>query len=158
MGVTMNRSETMAAAVAGLAAAVALVACEPKRAAEPPAPAAPGSAQPAAPRISDFSQPMTARGNEPFWALSIVGATLTLTRPDHADLVAQAPGAAIRPGQATWIAKAADGQTLKVNLYVSPCSDGMSDLSYPMNAEVELASETLRGCAAKTAELPKPAG
>jgi uncharacterized membrane protein len=38
------------------------------------------------------------------------------------------------------------------------CSDGMSDLKYPMSAEVVLVNETLKGCAARTAELPKEGG
>ena len=128
-------------------AALALVACQPQAPDERPAPA------PAAPATSDFSQPMTARGNEPFWSLSLDGTHLTLTRPDHPDLVAETPGAAIQPGRATWIARSADGQQLTVSLYVSECSDGMSDRRYPMTAEVVLRNEALRGCAAKTEEL-----
>ena len=128
-----------------------LAACQPKPAEEKAAPAA---LAPAA-RVSDFSQPMTARGNEPFWAVTIEGVTLTLKRPDRPDLVATAPGAAIEPGQATWVAKSADGQQLTVTLRLSECSDGMSDLKYPMAAEVALLNETLHGCAAKTADLPR---
>jgi len=70
----------------------------------------------------------------------------------------EAPGAAIQPGRAVWVAKAADGQQLTVTFYVSECSDGMSDLKYPMTAEVVLMSETLRGCASKTAERPREGG
>jgi uncharacterized membrane protein len=135
--------------------ALALASCGPETS-KPAAPAAPANA--AAPgKVSDFSQPITARGNEPFWALIIDGVSFTLKRPDLPDLVATAPGARIQPGQASWTATAPDGRVLKVSLYVSECSDGMSDLDYPMSAEVELANETLRGCAAKTSELP-PAG
>jgi uncharacterized membrane protein len=106
--------------------------------------------------ITDFSGPMIARGNEPFWAVKMEGKTFTLQRPDHPDVVFEAPGAQIKPGRGVWSAKAADGQTLTVTLYVSDCSDGMSDLNYPFVAEVEFAGETLRGCAAKVADLPKP--
>jgi uncharacterized membrane protein len=131
-----------------------LAACQPRgteeTAATPPAPAPAAAA-----RVSDFSQPITARGNEPFWAVRIDGTRLVLLRPEAPDAVYVAPGARISPGVASWEAKAADGKLLKVTLYVSPCSDGMSDASYPMTAEVEAAGETLRGCAAKTAELPR---
>jgi uncharacterized membrane protein len=139
----------------GLAALLALAACQPKAPDKPPA-AAPAAAPPS---VSDFSRPMTAHGNEPFWSLSLDGTHLKLTRPDHPDLIAETPGAVIQPGRATWIAKAADGQQLTVTFYVSDCSDGMSDRTYPMTAEVVLLDEGLRGCAAKTAELksaPKP--
>ena len=137
-----------------LAAGAVLGGCQPKPPEKPPAP--PAAAR-AAPTVSDFSQPMTARGNEPFWALRIEGTRFTLSRPDQPDVVYEAPGARISPGTAAWTAKAADGRTLKVTLYVSPCSDGMSDLAYPMTSEVELATdgEVLRGCAAKTADLKR---
>ena len=117
--------------------------------------AAARSPAPAAIRTTDFSQPMTARGNEPFWAVRIEGTRLTLLRPDKPETVSEAAGARISPGVGSWDAKAADGRVMKVTLYVSPCSDGMSDLAYPMTAEVEADGETLRGCAAKTAELPR---
>ena len=81
-----------------------------------------------------------------------------LVLEDHADLVAQAPGAAIDGGRAVWIAKGSGGEQLTVTLYASACSDGMSDLKYPMSAEVAVVNETLQGCAAKTAELPREGG
>lgn len=136
-----------------------LQACQPQSPSSGPAPpsvAAPAEAQTDPPRnVLDISQPLTARGNEPFWALSIDGTKMVLKRPDHPDLTAEAPGAALGGGRAVWVAKAADGQQLTVTLYVSDCSDGMSDARYPMSAEVVLLNEVLHGCAAKTAELPR---
>jgi uncharacterized membrane protein len=127
----------------------ALGGCQP----ETKPPAAP-LVEPTGPStVSDFSKPMTARGNEPFWALTIDGTQMKLTRPDQPDLQAEAPGAVIKPGQASWTAKATDGQDIKVSLYVSDCSDGMSERRYPMTAEVVLRTETLRGCADQTAKL-----
>ena len=133
-----------------LVALAALAACR-QQTAEAPAP------EPEAPAVavSDFSQPMTARGTEPFWAVRVEGTTLTLLRPDAPELAFQAPGMAARPGEAVWEAKAADGQTLKLTIRVSECSDGMSDLRYPMAAEAEVAGQLLMGCAAKTSELPR---
>jgi len=142
-------------------AALVLCACQPQAPDGAPAaqPAdAPAAALPPAPAVSDFSQPMTARGTEPFWAVRIDGVKFTLLRPDHPDAVFEAPGATITPGRAEWQARGADGAMMKVTLLVSDCSDGMSDLKYPMTAEVELGGETLRGCAAKTAELPREGG
>jgi uncharacterized membrane protein len=118
----------------------------------PPAPPEPEAPPPT---ISDFSGAIDARGTEPFWAVKVRGTQLTLSRPDAPDLIAEAPGATIRPGTATWTGKAADGTTLKLTLYVSPCLDGMSDLRYPMSAEVTLPGVTYSGCAAKTAQMPR---
>lgn len=137
----------------GLVALTVLAACQPQDpgAARAPEPAA----EPArAVTVTDFSQPITALGTEPFWSLKIDGARFTLTRPDHKDLVAEAPGAMIEPGRGFWIARGPEGAQLSVTLTVSPCSDGMSDRAYPMSAEVVLMNETLVGCAIKTAEMP----
>ena len=131
-------------------ALLALAACgrEPS-----PPPAAPAKAA-----DSDFSKPMEARGTEPFWALSIRGTTLTLTRPDKPLLTVIVPGAVIRPNEASWTGKTADGQALKVTLYASACSDGMSDHAYGFAAEVDVPGERpLIGCADKATAMPKPA-
>ncbi|MFN4176962.1 COG3650 family protein [Phenylobacterium sp.] len=145
--------------------ALLLCACQPRapdgQPAPPPVPPpaeAPASRfEPMSP-VSDFGAPITARGTEPFWAVTIDGTRLTLARPDRPEATFEAPGAAIQPGKAVWDAKAADGAAMRVTLYVSTCSDGMSDFSYPLTAEVELGAETLRGCAAKTAELRREGG
>lgn len=135
-------------------AALALSACQQQA----PEPAA-ATRAPAPGIVSDFSQPMIARGNEPFWAVRIDGTRFTLMRPGEAEVVFEAPGASIVPGRAAWVARSADGREMRLTLYVSECSDGMSDQRYPMTAEVQLTgSETLRGCAAKTADLPRAGG
>lgn len=147
-------------------AMLVLAACQPQdpdgQPAAPPAdaPAAPATATPAATSGGmDIGQPISARGTEPFWALDVTGGTkFKLTRPDQPDVLAEAPGAAMSPDGATWVAKSAKGEQLTVTLKMGECSDGMSDLKYPMSAEVVLVNETLKGCAAKTAELPKEGG
>lgn len=131
-----------------MVALFALAACGPK-----PAPAAPPPVKAA---DGDFSKPMEARGTEPFWALSIQGTTLTLTRPDQPVLTAVAPGAVIQPNQASWNGKTADGQALEVTLYASACSDGTSDHAYAFAAEVHVpGGSPLSGCADKVTAMPK---
>jgi uncharacterized membrane protein len=147
-------------------AMLALCACQPQdpdgKPAEAPAdaPAAPAAATPAASTGGmDIGQPIRALGTEPFWALDITGGTkFKLSRPDQPDLLAEAPGSAMSPGGATWVARGAKGEQLTVTVKLGECSDGMSDLKYPMTAEVVLLNETLKGCAAKTAELHKEGG
>jgi uncharacterized membrane protein len=137
-----------------LAVALALSACGKPAPQPAPAPAP----KPATPNTAlDLSQPITANGTEPFWSLNIDGRRFRLSRPEQPDLVATSPGATIMPGRATWIAMGPAGQ-MTVTLYVSDCSDGMSDRRYPMTAEVAVLNETLHGCAAKTAALSPPAG
>lgn len=97
-------------APAACLAALALCACQPQdpegNAAPPPAdaPAATDAAAPASSGGMDISQPITARGNEPFWAVAITdGTKFRLTRPDQPDVTAEAPGAALSPrGRPGW--------------------------------------------------------
>lgn len=131
---------------AGLCALI-LCGCQQKAATPAPAPAPP------AVTVSDFNKPITALGAEPFWSVTIKGTQLQLARPDETDVVATAPGATIEPGQAAWIGKTAEGQTLEVKVFVSPCSDGMSDRAYPMTSEVTLGRNSWHGCAVKSADL-----
>ena len=124
-----------------MVALLALAACSPKPAAAPPATPPKGT-------VGDFSKPLDAHGTEPFWALTIRGTTLTLTRPSQAALTAVAPGAVINPSEASWIGKMADGREMKVIFYSSACSDGMSERTYAYSAEVDLPGESpLTGCA-----------
>lgn len=152
-----------------LVAVLGLVGCSPQApdgaAAPPPAdaPAAPVVTPEMAKKIgtTDFSGPMIARGNEPFWAVKMEGTKFTLMTPGQPDKIFEAPGAMIRPGRGEWQAKS-DGQTMTVTLYVSDCNDGMSDIHYPMVAEVSLPSGAgfestahYRGCAGKMSDLAK---
>lgn len=149
----MSRDLTIIRPLPAILCALALAACERAAPGEGPPPP---PAKPAAGGGMDIGQPITARGTEPFWALHITdGTKLRLTRPDQPDLAAEAPGAAVQPGRAVWVARTSDGRQMTVTLYQGECSDGMSDLRYPMAAEVTLPNERLSGCAAKTAELPR---
>lgn len=149
------------------ALALLLAACQPQAPdgapAAPPAdaPAATAAARANAGMVMDLSQPLLARGNEPFWAVRIEGARLTLMQPGVPEVVFTAPGAQVTPGKATWEARAEDGEVLAVTLYVSECSDGMSDTRYAMSAEATFAGRTVNGCAGKTSDLtraePSPA-
>jgi uncharacterized membrane protein len=94
----------------------------------------------------NFNQPIDARGTDPDWGLKIRGVQLTLTRPNQPDLIATAPGAVINPSQASWTAALADGRSMKVSLYASPCADS-GGVQYSFSAEVVLPdSSPLTGC------------
>ena len=103
---------------------------------------------PASDVAANFSQPLDARGRDPQWGLRIRGQQLVLDRPNQPDLVATAPGATITAHAASWTAKLADGRSMQVSLYASPCADGGGDAKYPFSAEVVLPdSAPLNGCA-----------
>ena len=120
--------------------ALALSACG--KAQEPMAPGPPPEA------VINAGQPMDAVGVDPAWGLKIRGLQFTFDRPGQPQIVATAPGAVIQPGEVSWAAATPDGQSLKVHLYSSLCSDGVSDTRYSFSAEVTLPDGALlAGCA-----------
>ncbi|MFC3080483.1 COG3650 family protein [Phenylobacterium terrae] len=150
----------MRAAVAVLAALI-LTACE-RPAPEPaPAPAAPAEA-PAPPAAAtppalpaELQGDIEGRGTEPFWAVKVTGGQITLERPDHPTVAAGAGSVRAEDGAAVWEA-ATVNPPLRVTARVQPgCSDGMSDLSYPLAVEVTVGGETLKGCGARAGEMPR---
>jgi uncharacterized membrane protein len=101
----------------------------------------------------NFSQPIDAHNSEAGWRLKVRGTQLTLSQPNQPDLVANAPGAVITAHSAVWTAAMANGQTLKVSLYGSPCTETLGGPSWPMAAEVALpGSSPLGGCAGPAAK------
>ena len=146
-----------------LIAALALAACQPQAPdgslAQPPADAPPLPAEPAPPPATPaaFQGDIDAHGTEPFWAVEIRQTQISFKTPD-ASIVFPAGGMAVADGAAVWESTAGD-KPIKITLREQPgCSDGMSDLKYPLAAEVALGGTTYKGCAAKTSEKPKEGG
>jgi uncharacterized membrane protein len=136
-------------------AALALAACqrEDSKVAEPapaPPPAAPAPAPP------EFAGAIDGRGTEPFfWLLKIRPEKLTLTRPAHMDLMLANVGPKVVGDAAVWETEA--DSPLSVTLRNVPCTDGMSDKTYPLTASIRAGTDTLKGCASKVdAPLPEP--
>ena len=146
-----------------LIAALALAACQPQAPdgslAQPPADAPPLPAEPAPPPATPaaFQGDIDAHGTEPFWAVEIRQTQISFKTPE-ASIVFPAGGMAVADGAAVWESTAGD-KPIKITLREQPgCSDGMSDLRYPLAAEVALGGTTYKGCAAKTSEKPKEGG
>ena len=146
-----------------LIAALALAACQPQAPdgslAQPPADAPPLPAEPASPPATPaaFQGDIDAHGTEPFWAVEIRQTQISFKTPD-ASIVFPAGGMAVADGAAVWESTAGD-KPIKITLREQPgCSDGMSDLKYPLAAEVALGGTTYKGCAAKTSEKPREGG
>jgi uncharacterized membrane protein len=146
-----------------LIAALALAACQPQAPdgslAQPPADAPPLPAEPAPPPATPaaFQGDIDAHGTEPFWAVEIRQTQISFKTPE-ASIVFPAGGMAVADGAAVWESTAGD-KPIKITLREQPgCSDGMSDLKYPLAAEVALGGTTYKGCAAKTSEKPREGG
>ena len=95
----------------------------------------------------DLSQPFTVRGNEPFWAIAVTSAMLDYSGVDRPQENAANPGPVITTAVATYTVTTSLTHPLVVVLTPGPCSDGMSETVYPLNATVIRPGETLTGCA-----------
>jgi uncharacterized membrane protein len=97
---------------------------------------------------------LTLLGTEPFWGVVIAGPSnaTTFTRPDHAAVSAGLPDRIGTKDGAKLTATAAEGK-LEMTLTKKDCSDGMSDRTYPYEAEVVWQGETLKGCGVASDKL-----
>lgn len=142
--------------VLGLAATLAacLTACgEAPMGASEGASTAPADAPASAAPGPDFSGDFELVGTEPFWGGGIRPDGLSLTRAGEAEIRADNPGVRVEEGAGVWRAG-----PLVLRLRAEPCSDGMSDRRYGYRAEVTLAGQALRGCAARPEEPPPQPG
>jgi heat shock protein HslJ/uncharacterized membrane protein/uncharacterized lipoprotein YbaY len=93
---------------------------------------------------------LTARGNEPFWLLTIGPKTLEITGPSP-ELVFP-PTAFVRDeadGRPRFTAQA-DGRTLIATIDEKLCTDSMSGLPFPVGVRIALDGRTLDGCGGET--------
>lgn len=147
----------MRALLVVFAASLLITACEPPP--EEPASAPEGSQSPAATVVGpvlggvDLGSPVRLIGTEPFWGVDIDQNGLKFTGVDRVDRQAPPVAPTVQGDRAVWNARVGDGAALVVSLTVKACSDGMSDRVYPLEAEVRLGEETLRGCADNLARI-----
>lgn len=86
-----------------------------------------------------------ARGNEPFWSLSLSATGWELQRPGQDALHAQAQAQAMKAGTAyVWESSA---PAAKVEIVPGYCADGMADAVSGWVAKLSLEGKTLNGCA-----------
>jgi uncharacterized membrane protein len=105
----------------------------------------------------DLGKPMRALGTEPFWGIEIAPDVLVFTGVDRPEFRAPNPGARVEGEIAVIAARDPQGLALTIKLKAATCSDGMSDYVYPLEAEVTLGAETLKGCAAMQTMLDERA-
>lgn len=136
-------------AVVAAAPLLLLAACDQLTPAPAPAPD-PAPPPPATSSVFgglDLSQPFTVRGNEPFWNIAVTSATLDYNGLDRPQETAPNPGPQVSLAVATYTVTTSLTNSLVIVLTPGPCSDGMSETVYPLNATVIRPGETLTGCA-----------
>ena len=115
--------------------------------------AAPPPASPANPCLVQDGVPLQvaprrAVGTEPFWSAQIVGRCVTYAHPEDQSGTRIWTRYAKGPDGETW-SGALGGQPFELRTRSRPgCSDGMSDRSYPLSAELKVRGEKRSGCAA----------
>lgn len=142
-------------------AALALAACQPQAPDGKPAPApadAPPTvyAAPAATLPDAFKGDLHVVGTEPFWSVQVREKEIAFNLMDPAtNLTGPNNGAAMQDGKAVW-ETVIGGKPLKLTLtQQAVCSDGMSDLKFPLAAEIVYGDKTFKGCASKESERPR---
>jgi uncharacterized membrane protein len=86
-------------------------------------------------------EPFRARGNEPFWSVTVANGRMTYARAGEAGFSVRTPAR-----QETEIGYLWRTPRLTVEVMHQRCSDGMSDLLYPADVRVTVDGEELRGC------------
>lgn len=139
----------MRAYVVTALAVLALAACSPPA----DSPEAPEPARSAAPVLAgvDLTQPLRVGGNEPFWAVEMTGSEMVYSGVDRPEQRAPQGEPTMQGTMAVWESTTGAGNTLKVTLTATDCSDGMTSRVYPLTAMVEVGGELLMGCAATKA-------
>ena len=128
--------------IISVAALIALAACTSQ-----PDAALPGNAQDDQP-FSAIGEEETIRltGTEPFWGGEIAGDLLTWTTPENIEGEQIAVTRFAGRGGLSF-SGTLGGETLDLAITPNPCSDGMSDRTYPYTATVQLGAQQLNGCA-----------
>lgn len=128
-----------------LALALGAVGCSPAKKAEPPPEPTPSPPAVVLPSSSGvlLEGRLAARGTEPFWSLTITPEGLVFSNPE-----VQRIAAPYVPPQAGETGASFSSGRIAVTLTVAPCSDGMSTITYPMSAKVDVKGlGSYKGCA-----------
>jgi uncharacterized membrane protein len=136
-------------ALAAVSALILSACSQPEEPAAPP----PAPEPPAVLAGVDLTKPVLARGTEPFWSVELTGTEMVYGGLDRPEQRAPQPKATVQGTTATFEGVTASGTSLNVMLAATECSDGMSDLTYPLSAIVKIGDETLNGCAGSSAAL-----
>jgi len=99
-------------------------------------------------------EPVHATGTEPFWSVTVTPTTLTYKTPENPD--GTAVPARRNPGNnGLGVSATLDGRQVDLAITLAPCSDGMSDRTYPFTVTFVIGEEMRTGCAWTDTKPPK---
>jgi uncharacterized membrane protein len=84
-------------------------------------------------------------GTEPFWGGQVTGTSLTYTTPENIDGTTF-PVQRRAGNNGLSLTGTLDGRRFDVAVSEAPCSDGMSDRTYPFTVTLRIGEETRNGC------------
>ncbi len=114
-----------------------------------PAPAPSAAATPLTGE-SRFPQSFRVLGTEPFWAIHVSEGKLRYMTPEDQEGRQIEIQREQTERDELALSGTLEGEALTLSVTEEPCSDGMSDRSYPFAATLRLGKATLRGCARPT--------
>lgn len=128
------------------ALAIALGACQGQ----------PGGDGPGAGRFTAIAadEPVHATGTEPFWSVTVTPATLTYKTPENPQGT-EVPARRNPGNNGLGVSAVLDGRQLDMAIALAPCSDGMSDRTYPFTVTLVIGDEMRTGCGWTDAKPPK---
>jgi uncharacterized membrane protein len=100
-------------------------------------------------------EPITAVGTEPFWDITITGRSVTWSDPETENRAGRVGKPRLSSGKAVWKGQVSGHGAFTLTVTRGPCSDGMSDFTYPLTVKVKTADLTLNGCAATVAAFER---
>lgn len=115
-----------------------------------PEPATSGAPAQAPPVASADTLEFIARGNEPFWAITVTREGLRFQEPDRPEGVVGDYVSPVREGaRRVWRTTLRDSVRVPLELAIEekPCSDGMSDRTYAFAAVAKIGGRVFQGCA-----------
>lgn len=100
-------------------------------------------------------EPLTAAGTEPFWGVTLTGRAVVWSDPETENRTGRVGKPKLSRGKAVWKGEVSGLGAFTLTLTRGPCSDGMSDFTYPLTATIKTADMTLNGCAATVAAFER---
>lgn len=132
-----------------------LVACSPA-APDADTPAREAAAAQVDPAMAVFPANLQAAGVEPFWGVKVEGGMLAYTTPETMDAPRRLQATRSIDADGLHLTGEDRGTPFRLDVRREPCSDGMSDMTYPFSVSWWLEGKTAKGCAFDPASPPLP--
>jgi uncharacterized membrane protein len=91
---------------------------------------------------------VNAGGESPSWSAQVRPGRLNISLVTGADVSVPVTAFSSDPTSASWSGKTPTGAVATLTVVRKPCADGVTVMTYPLTAKVEVGGQTITGCAA----------